>query len=83
VEKKSQVKIEKIMPNEAYEDEIYLSSLILVCHWGFELGEKMTWGLDLDGGSNGLRRERIGVEQIQFEDVDDWSQFRNKITFIP
>jgi hypothetical protein len=39
--------------------------------------------LDLDGGSNGLRRRRIGVEQIQFEDVGGWSQFRNKITFYP
>jgi hypothetical protein len=39
--------------------------------------------LDLDEDSGGLRRERIGVEQIQFEDVGGWSQFRNKITFIP
>jgi hypothetical protein len=39
---KSEVKIEKIMPNEAYGDEIYLSSLILTHHWGFELGENMT-----------------------------------------
>jgi hypothetical protein len=39
--------------------------------------------LDLDEDSGGLRRERIGVEQIQFEDVVGWSQFRNKITFIP
>jgi hypothetical protein len=39
---KSEVKIEKIMPNEAYGDEIYLSSLILTRHWRFELGEKMT-----------------------------------------
>jgi hypothetical protein len=30
-----------------------------------------------------LRGERIGVEQIQLEDVGNWSQFRNKITFIP
>jgi hypothetical protein len=37
--------------------------------------------LDLDEDSGGLRRERIGVEQIQ--DVGGWSQFRNKITFIP
>jgi hypothetical protein len=29
---KSEVKIEKIMPNEAYEDEIDLSSLILARH---------------------------------------------------
>jgi hypothetical protein len=29
---KSEVKIEKIMPNEAYGDEIYLSSLILTRH---------------------------------------------------
>jgi hypothetical protein len=39
--------------------------------------------LDLDEDSGGLRRERIGVEQIRFEDVGGWSQFRNKITFIP
>jgi hypothetical protein len=39
--------------------------------------------LDLDGGSDGLQGERIGVEQAQFEDVGSWSQFRNKITFIP
>jgi hypothetical protein len=39
---KSKVKIEKIMPNEAYRDEIYLSSLILTRHWRFKLGEKMT-----------------------------------------
>jgi hypothetical protein len=39
--------------------------------------------LDLDGGSDGLRGERTGVEQIQFEDAGDWSQFQNKITFIP
>jgi hypothetical protein len=39
---KSEVKIEKIMLNEAYGDEIYLSSLILIRHWRFELGEKMT-----------------------------------------
>jgi hypothetical protein len=57
--------------------------LILTCHWGFELGEKVTYGLDLDGGSDRLRRQGIGVEQIQFEDVGDWSQFWNKITFIP
>jgi hypothetical protein len=57
--------------------------LILTCHWGFELGEKMTWGLDLDGGFDGLQGERIGVEQAQFEDVGSWSQFRNNITFIP
>jgi hypothetical protein len=38
---KSEVKIEEIMPNEAYGDEIYLSSLVLTCHWRFELGEKM------------------------------------------
>jgi hypothetical protein len=38
----SEVKIEKIMPNEAYGDEIYLSSLISTRHWRFELGEKMT-----------------------------------------
>jgi hypothetical protein len=43
----------------------------------------MTKGLDLDGGSDGLQGERIGVEQIQLEDVAKWSQFRNKITFIP
>jgi hypothetical protein len=58
-----------LMPNEAYGDEIYLSDLILTCHWGFELGEKMIWGLDLDGGSGELQRERIGVQQTQFEDV--------------
>jgi hypothetical protein len=29
---KFEVKIEKIMPNEAYVDEIYLSSLILARH---------------------------------------------------
>jgi hypothetical protein len=39
---KSEVKIEKIMPNEAYGDKIYLSSLILIRHWRFELGEKTT-----------------------------------------
>jgi hypothetical protein len=39
--------------------------------------------LDLDEDSGGLRRERIGVEQIRFEDVGGWSQFHNKITFIP
>jgi hypothetical protein len=39
--------------------------------------------LDLDEDSGGLQRERIGVEQIRFEDVGGWSQFRNKITFIP
>jgi hypothetical protein len=39
--------------------------------------------LDLDEDSGGFRRERIGVEQIRFEDVGGWSQFRNKITFIP
>jgi hypothetical protein len=39
--------------------------------------------LDLDGGSDGLQGEKIGVEQIQFEDVGDWSQFQNKIIFIP
>jgi hypothetical protein len=39
--------------------------------------------LDLDEDSGGLRRERIGVEQIRFEDVGGWSQFGNKITFIP
>jgi hypothetical protein len=38
--------------------------------------------LDLDEDSGGLRRERIGVEQIRFEDVGGWSQFQNKITFI-
>jgi hypothetical protein len=43
----------------------------------------MNSGLDLDGGSDGLQGERIGVEQIQLEDVSDWSQFQNKITFIP
>jgi hypothetical protein len=42
VGKKFEVKIKKVVPNEAYGDEIYLSSLILICHWGFELGEKMT-----------------------------------------
>jgi hypothetical protein len=31
-----------MVPNEAYGDKIYLSSLILTCHWGFELGENMT-----------------------------------------
>jgi hypothetical protein len=41
-EKKSHVKIEKLVPNEAYGDGIYLSSLVLTYHWGFELGEKMT-----------------------------------------
>jgi hypothetical protein len=30
------------VPNEAYGDGSYLSSLILTCHWEFELGEKMT-----------------------------------------
>jgi hypothetical protein len=35
-------KIEKLVPIEAYGDGIYLSSLILTFHWGFELGEKMT-----------------------------------------
>jgi hypothetical protein len=39
--------------------------------------------LDLDEDSGGLRRERIGVEQIRFENVCGWSQFRNKINFIP
>jgi hypothetical protein len=29
---KSEVKIKKIMPNEAYGDEIYLSSLVLARH---------------------------------------------------
>jgi hypothetical protein len=38
--------------------------------------------LDLDEDFGGLRRERIGVEQIRFEDVGGWSQFQNKITFI-
>jgi hypothetical protein len=28
------------MPNEAYGDKIYLNSLILIRHWGFELGKK-------------------------------------------
>jgi hypothetical protein len=41
-EKKSQVTIKKLVPNEAYGDGIYLSGLILTCHWRFELGEKMT-----------------------------------------
>jgi hypothetical protein len=41
VEKKSQVEIDKLVPNEAYGDGIYLSGLIMTCHWGFELGEKM------------------------------------------
>jgi hypothetical protein len=31
-EEKFEVKIEKIMPSEAYRDEIYLSSLILAHH---------------------------------------------------
>jgi hypothetical protein len=35
------VKIEKIMPNEAYRDEIYLGSLILARHWGFKLWGRM------------------------------------------
>jgi hypothetical protein len=74
-EKKSQVKIEKLVSNEAYGGGVYLSSLILTCHWGFELGEWITQGLDLDGGSDGLQGERIGVEQTQFEDVGNWSQF--------
>jgi hypothetical protein len=39
--------------------------------------------LNLDEDSDGLRRERIGVEQIQFGGVGNWSQFRNKITFYP
>jgi hypothetical protein len=39
--------------------------------------------LDLDEDSDGLRRERMGVEQILFEDADGWSQFQDKITFIP
>jgi hypothetical protein len=43
----------------------------------------MIYGLDLGEDSDGLQRERMGVEQIQFEDVGGWSQFRNKITFIP
>jgi hypothetical protein len=30
------------MPNEAYRDKIYLSSLILARHWGFELWGRMT-----------------------------------------
>jgi hypothetical protein len=29
---KSEVKIEKVVPNEAYGGGIYLSSLILICH---------------------------------------------------
>jgi hypothetical protein len=37
--------------------------------------------LDLDEDSGGLRRERVGVEQIRFEDVGGWSQFRNKNHF--
>jgi hypothetical protein len=28
------------MPNEAYGGGIYLSSLILSCHWGFELRKR-------------------------------------------
>jgi hypothetical protein len=39
--------------------------------------------LNLDEDSDGLRREGIGVEQIQFGGVGNWSQFRNKITFYP
>jgi hypothetical protein len=39
--------------------------------------------LDLDEDFDGLQGERIGVEQILLEDVGDWSQFWNKITFIP
>jgi hypothetical protein len=45
--------------------------------------EKGDLGLDLDEDSDVLWRERIGVEQIQFEDIGGWSQFRNKITFYP
>jgi hypothetical protein len=61
---KSKVKSKRVMPNKIYGDEIYLGSLILICHWRFELWGRMTKGLDLDGGSDGLRGERIGVEQI-------------------
>jgi hypothetical protein len=39
--------------------------------------------LDLDEDSGGLRKEKTGVERIRFEDVGGWSQFQNKITFIP
>jgi hypothetical protein len=39
--------------------------------------------LDVDEDYGGLRREKTGVEQIRFEDDGGWSQFRNKITFIP
>jgi hypothetical protein len=46
------------MPNEAYGGGIYLNSLILSRHWGLELRK----GLDLGEDSDGLRRERTGVE---------------------
>jgi hypothetical protein len=57
------------MPNEAYGKGIYLSSLVLSRHWGIRAQNEGIWDLDLDEDSGGLRRERIGVEQIRFEDV--------------
>jgi hypothetical protein len=39
--------------------------------------------LDLGKGSNGLKEERTGVEQIRLEGVEYFGQFRNKIIFYP
>jgi hypothetical protein len=39
--------------------------------------------LDLDEGSNGLKEERTGVEQIWRRDAEYYGPFRNKITFYP
>jgi hypothetical protein len=38
--KKSELKIKEIMPNEAYGDEIYLSSLILARHEDLSFEER-------------------------------------------
>jgi hypothetical protein len=39
--------------------------------------------LDLDKGSNGLKEERMSVEQIRPGDVEYYGQSLNKITFYP
>jgi hypothetical protein len=35
-----------------------------------KLEKLISYGLDLGEGSNGLKEERTGVEQIQLEDVE-------------
>jgi hypothetical protein len=55
------------MPIEVYRMRIYLNSLVLSHHWGFELGTRGSRVWIQTRISGGLRRGRTGVDRFDLK----------------